>query len=106
MLRRLIARHPTSLGFACVLSATLFAAAPTPAAAKDAADFPPGTFSDGGHYKLSDFEGKVVVLFFYEQNCPKCRGLIPERNKLVDQFKDKPVKFLAVGPGDTRMDVL
>src|SRR5688500_486596 len=64
---------------------------------ESAADFPPGAFSDGGKYSISDFEGKALVLFFYEQDCPKCRGLIPERNKVVEQFKDKPVKFIAVG---------
>src|SRR3954463_13531883 len=74
--------------------------------ATSAPDFPPGSFNDGGHYKLSDFEGKVVVLFFYEQDCPTCRGLIPKRNEVVDQFKKKPVKFLAVAPGDTLIDTI
>jgi thiol-disulfide isomerase/thioredoxin len=77
-----------------------------PAWAAPAGDFPPGTFSDNGNYKLADFEGKLLVLFFYEQNCPRCRGLIPERNKLVEQFKGKPVKFIAVAPGDTTVDAL
>jgi peroxiredoxin len=71
----------------------------------NAPDFPPGTFSDGGHYSLSDFKGKLVVLFFYEKDCPRCRGEIPERNKVVDQFQDKPVVFIAVGPNDTLADV-
>jgi thiol-disulfide isomerase/thioredoxin len=53
---------------------------------------------------MSDFHGKVLVLFFYEQECPRCRGLIPERNKVVDQFKDKPVKFIAIGAGDSLAD--
>ena len=72
----------------------------------EAADFPPGAFSDGGRYKLSDFQGKALVLFFYEQDCPTCRGLIPERNKVVAQFKDRPVKFIAVGAGDPLPDVI
>jgi peroxiredoxin len=62
-------------------------------------------FSDGGRHKLADFEGKVLVLFLYEQDCPRCRGEIPNRNKVVEQFKDKPVKFIAVGAGDTAADV-
>ena len=70
-----------------------------------APDFPPGQFSDGGHYSLADFQGKVLVLFFYENSCPRCRGLIPERNAVVAAFKDKPVKFLAIGPHDTLADV-
>jgi peroxiredoxin len=66
-----------------------------------APDFPPGLFNDGQRYQLSDFDGKVVVLFFYEQDCPTCRGKIPERNEVVKQFQGKPVKFFAVAAGDT-----
>lgn len=73
-------------------------------ASADVKDFPPGSFSDGQRYSLEDMQGKVVVLFFYDQDCPKCRGLIPERNKVVDQFAGKPVKFFAVAAGDTLID--
>jgi thiol-disulfide isomerase/thioredoxin len=65
----------------------------------EAKDFPPGVFTDGGHYDLHGLRGKVVVLFFFEESCPRCRGTIPERNKLVQSMKDKPVKFIAVDPG-------
>jgi peroxiredoxin len=65
---------------------------------EQAPDFPPGVFSDGGHYRMSDFEGKLLVLFFFESECPRCKGTIPDRNAVVAQFKDKPVKFIAVGP--------
>lgn len=68
---------------------------------RDAMDFPPGVFSDNGNYHLSDFEGKVLVLFFYEQDCPSCRGTIPAKNELVAEFKDKPIKFIAVAAGDS-----
>ena len=78
---------------------------PRSAGAAGAADFPPGPFNDGGRYSLKDFEGKVLVLFFYEQDCPSCREKIPQRNQVVEQFKGKPVKFIAIGPGDTLTDV-
>src|SRR5687768_4559089 len=81
------------------------ASAARPARGAEAADFPPGPFNDGGRYSLKDFEGKVLVLFFYEQNCPSCREKIPQRNQVVEQFKGKPVKFIAIGPGDTLTDV-
>lgn len=68
---------------------------------EQAADFPPGLFSDGGQYSLADFQGKVVVLFFYEKDCPGCRGTIPQRNAVVKQFQGKPVRFFAVAAGDT-----
>jgi peroxiredoxin len=32
-----------------------------------APEFPPGPFTDGNSYKLSDFAGKVVVLYFFEK---------------------------------------
>jgi thiol-disulfide isomerase/thioredoxin len=63
-----------------------------------APDFPPGVFSDGQHYDLTDFRGKVLVIFFFESECPTCKGMVPQWNKLMEQYKDKPVKFLAVGP--------
>jgi peroxiredoxin len=75
-------------------------------AGEQAPDFPPGLFNDGQRYSLKDLQdqGKAVVLFFYEQDCPSCRGLIPQRNQVVAQFKDKPVKFLAVAAGDPMPD--
>lgn len=79
----------------CLLAPLAHAARPS------AGDFPPGVFSDGGQYSVSDYEGKVLVLFFYEQECPRCRGLIPQRNAVVEQYRDKPVKFIAIGAGDT-----
>ena len=36
-------------------------------AGEQAADFPPGQFTDGGRYSLEDLRGKAVVLYFYEK---------------------------------------
>ena len=65
---------------------------------EDAPDFPPGAFTDGAQYSVADFHGKVVVLYFGCPVCPRNRGSIPERNKIVEQFKGRPVKFLAITP--------
>lgn len=65
-----------------------------------APEFPLGLFTDGGRHQLSDYRGKVVVLFFYEAGCPKCKGTIPERNEIVKAYDGKPVKFIAVGASD------
>jgi thiol-disulfide isomerase/thioredoxin len=70
----------------------------------DKIDFPPGAFSDGGHYRLSDFRGKVLVLYFYESACPTARSLVPERSALVEKYKDQPVRFIAVDPHDSLAD--
>jgi peroxiredoxin len=72
-----------------------------PKTGDEAPEFPVGVFSDGRDYRLSDFRGRVVVLFFYESGCPRCKGSIPERNEVVKAFEGKPVKFLAVGASDS-----
>jgi peroxiredoxin len=71
-----------------------------------APDFPVGLFSDAKSYQLSDSRGKVVVLFFYESQCPRCKAAIPERNEVVKAFEGKPVKFIAVGASDSLDSVL
>ena len=96
--------------FRCLLSigAVLLLALPAaaqPGGGDEAPEFPVGQFSDGGSYRLSDLRGKAVVLFFYESECPKCRGSIPERNDMVKAFDGKPVKFLAVGASDSLASV-
>jgi hypothetical protein len=32
-----------------------------------APDFPPGSFTDGNRYQLSELQGKLVVLYFFEK---------------------------------------
>jgi peroxiredoxin len=97
----------------CLLSvgAALVLALPATAQPKvgvgaEAPDFPVGLFSDGNEYRLSDLRGKVVVLFFYESECPRCKGSIPERNEVVKAFEGKPVKFLAIGASDPLSSVV
>jgi thiol-disulfide isomerase/thioredoxin len=64
----------------------------------DKIDFPPGVFSDGGHYRLSDFRGKVLVIYFYDLYCPTATSLVPKRNDLAERYRDKPVRFIGVAP--------
>ncbi|HEX4349208.1 MAG TPA: TIGR03435 family protein [Verrucomicrobiae bacterium] len=40
--------------------------------------------------------GKVVVLEFWSTSCGPCVAYIPHLNELADEFKDKPVQFIAV----------
>ena len=87
--------------FAFAMGCVLAAAATTAWAADTSGqtpDFPPGLFTDNHVYHLSDFQGKVVVLYFGCNICPRNRGSVPERNKIVQQYRDKPVKFLAIMP--------
>jgi thiol-disulfide isomerase/thioredoxin len=72
-------------------------AAQGPADKNEPRDFPPGAFSDGNSYRLADLKGKVVVLHFFEPQCPVCRAAAPEKNELVKSMAGQPVKFLAIG---------
>ena len=46
--------------------------------------------------QLSDYRGRVVLLSFWFTGCGPCMAIIPEEQKLVEQFKDKPFALLAV----------
>jgi hypothetical protein len=58
--------------FCCVSAFVIFLSFSTTASAKPgdvntlAADFPPGSFTDGHSYSLEDYRGKIVVVFFFE----------------------------------------
>jgi len=48
-------------------------------------------------------KGKVVVLEFWATWCGPCVGAIPHLNELADQFKDRPVQFIAITDEDEKV---
>ena len=59
---------------------------PTPGTATKAPDFSL-TSSDGNQVKLSDFAGKVVVVFFFGNSCPSCKAAAPSiQSKLAAPY--------------------
>jgi thiol-disulfide isomerase/thioredoxin len=52
---------------------------------------------DGTELDLAALRGKVVVLNFWSLGCAPCRAEIPELNRLVKDYKDKDVVFIAFG---------
>lgn len=48
---------------------------------------------------LNKFKGQVVLLSFWFTTCGPCIKEIPYENKLVEQFKDKPVKIISICTG-------
>ena len=60
---------------------------------------------DGNTVSVSDFEGKVVLVDFWETWCGPCLESFPTMQKLVEEYPDK-FAVLAVTPGfnDTKED--
>lgn len=48
---------------------------------------------------LNQYKGQVVYLSFWFTTCGPCIKEIPYENKLVEQFKDKPVKIISICTG-------
>jgi thiol-disulfide isomerase/thioredoxin len=60
------------------------------------------TSLEGKQYDLASLRGKTVVLNFWFLGCPPCVAEVPELNKLVAEFKDKNVVFLALALDDEK----
>ena len=77
---------------------------PPPALLAAGTSAPDFTVQDkAGHpLKLSDYQGKVVVLDFWATWCPPCQKSLPHTNEVAKQFADKGVVVLAVCVSDTQ----
>lgn len=53
------------------------------------------TALSGRTYKLSNLKGKIVVINFWSVKCPACEYETPDLNRLVEDYKNKDVVFLA-----------
>ncbi len=51
-------------------------------------------------------EGKGVVLWYFEEGCPRCRAKWPELIKLSEKYADQPVLFVAVNSGTPRTQLV
>jgi thiol-disulfide isomerase/thioredoxin len=72
--------------------------------AATAPDFPT-TMLNSPPLSKEGLKGKVVVLYYYEEDCPRCREAWPDRLKAAQSYKDKPVIFIAVNSGNAAGDV-
>lgn len=50
----------------------------------------------GATLDAASLRGQVAVLEFWATWCGPCVAAVPHLNKLADQFKDKPVRFIAI----------
>lgn len=85
-----------------VLVAWFGACSPLQAAA--APNFPT-TMLNSPPLSKDGLKGKVIVLYYYEEGCPRCREAWPDRLKVAQSYKDKPVIFIAVNSGNAAPDV-
>ena len=53
----------------------------------------------------NQLEGKAVVLYFFEEDCPRCSGAWPQRLAVAQQFAGRPVVFIAVSSGTARREI-
>ncbi|MFG6490186.1 TlpA disulfide reductase family protein [Roseateles sp. BYS78W] len=63
-------------------------------------DVPVGRTLDGNTLRLSDFEGKPVVLFFWASWCPHCRNELPQLERLQLAARKERVRVVAVNVED------
>lgn len=57
---------------------------------------------DGKTYSLDDFKGKLVYLDFWATWCGPCRREIPHLKQLKEEYKGKPIAFIAISVDDDK----
>jgi len=55
---------------------------------------------DGKTYSLGDFKSNILVIIFTANHCPTAQTYEERIIKLVNEYKDKGVDFVAVSPND------
>lgn len=81
----------------CLLNVSALRAASAP-------DFP-ATMLNSPPLSKDGLKGKVIVLYYYEEGCPRCREAWPDKLKIAQSYKEKPVIFIAVNSGNSSADV-
>jgi thiol-disulfide isomerase/thioredoxin len=64
-----------------------------------------GVDSQGKPLRLSDYQGKVVLLDFWASWCGPCMGLVPHEKALVKSHQGKPFVLLGVSADNTLADL-
>lgn len=55
-----------------------------------------GTDIDGGEFRLADYRGNIVVLFFTGEWCAPCRAAYPFQRRMLKRYRDEKVVLLGV----------
>ena len=60
---------------------------------------------EGNPVDLKDFKGQVVLINFWASWCPPCREEMPSIWKLLNEFRGKSFRVLAVNMAETKAEV-
>ncbi|QDU54706.1 redoxin family protein [Aeoliella mucimassa] len=52
-----------------------------------------------------DLKGKGIILYFFEEQCPSCRGKWPRLLEISEAAEELPVVFIAVNSGNSAAEV-
>lgn len=53
----------------------------------------------------ANLKGKAALLWFFEEDCPRCRAKWPDLIKTAQEFEGKPIVFIAVNSGSPRREI-
>ncbi len=72
-----------------------------------AAEFPtsPAQWINATPISRANLEGKAALLWFFEEDCPRCRAKWPELIKSAKEFEGQPILFIAVNSGSSRQEI-
>jgi len=59
-----------------------------------------GNWMNSAPLSLEQLEGKGIVVWYFEEQCPRCEGKWPELLATAAKHRDKPVVFIAVNSGN------
>ena len=57
---------------------------------------------DNTNFRLSDYEGKVILLDFWGFWCPHCVKMIPHEKEMLEKFKSRPFALIGVNNDKTK----
>lgn len=77
------------------------------AAADQLPPFPadPAQWINSGPLSTSGLKGKGIVLWFFDDQCPRCRSRWPALMEMSKKFESQPVVFIAVNSGAGRAEL-
>lgn len=91
-------------GLVVAVSGLLMAAT---ARAEEVPEFPldPAQWINSGPLSARGLKGKGIVLWFFEEDCPRCRERWPALIESAKKFEGQPVVFIAVNSGTARSEI-